>query len=84
MAAGAETVLAAVKEIIPKACVTRSTEKELQLTIPVSTANKQLFIQLFNMLEMRKHDLHVTGYDVRDSGLEQVFVKVTAGNNPGT
>ncbi|XP_060593783.1 phospholipid-transporting ATPase ABCA3-like [Ruditapes philippinarum] len=68
-------ILTMVKQIIPAAFISKHVDNEVHMTIPVQT--DEHFVPLFRLLENKKSELGIASYGISDSGLEQVFVKVT-------
>jgi hypothetical protein len=70
-------ILTMVKQIIPAAFISKHVDNEVHITIPVQTDERHLFVPLFRLLENKKCELGIASYGISDSGLEQVFVKIT-------
>ncbi|XP_057284756.1 ATP-binding cassette sub-family A member 13 [Pezoporus wallicus] len=68
-------VTSLVQTHIPEAFLKENSGTELTYVIP-ETANKTSFKSLFQALDQSLHRLHVTGYGISDTTLEEVFLKL--------
>lgn len=66
-----------VRMIVPSAYISAQTDSEIHITVPLQPDERHLFVPLFKLLENKKSGLGIKSYGISDSGLEQVFVKVT-------
>jgi ATP-binding cassette subfamily A (ABC1) protein 3 len=70
------TVTALVHKYIPQAILLSSAGGELAFQLPLS--NKGAFAQLFQELEQKKQELHIGGYGVSMTTLEEVFLRLAS------
>lgn len=75
------TVTALVREHIPEAILLSSAGGELAFQLPLS--NKGAFAPLFQELEERKEELHIGGYGVSMTTLEEVFLRLASDSDTG-
>ena len=71
------TILSTVRQIVPSAYISKHVDNEVYITVRIQTDERHLFVPLFRLLESKKSELGIASYGISDSGLEQVFVKVT-------
>ncbi|XP_053380428.1 ATP-binding cassette sub-family A member 2-like isoform X1 [Mercenaria mercenaria] len=70
-------ILDTVRKILPSAYMSAHVDNEVHITVPLQNDERRLFVPLFKLLESKKSELGIKSYGISDSGLEQVFVKVT-------
>ena len=68
-----------IRDHVPSASMNTCSDTETVYTLPVPITGRGVFVTLFHMFDELKEELGIKTYDVRDCGLEQVFVKVTTG-----
>ena len=73
----------AVQGFVPKLIQGENTLTELTLTLPFASRANNMFTRLFRYLDENMQELGLSSYGLRDTTLEQIFLRVTAkhGNN---
>ena len=72
-----EEVLEAVKRIVSSAFIKFESDEELVLTLPTGQTEKHKLADVCQTLCIMREQLGIQSFGVTDSGLEEIFVKIT-------
>lgn len=65
-----------IREHVQSAYLVSDTKRELHYILPINELRKGSFEKLFNALESNLSNLGITSYGIKNTTLEEVFLKV--------
>ena len=69
-------ILETVMKYNPSAYIESESSSEIHIILPLVNRQKEMCTYLFECLDKEKDDLCIKSYGIKDSTLEEVFVKV--------
>lgn len=72
------SLISLVREFVPNVIVGENTVTELTLILPVAAESNHAFTRLFQFLDDNLAKLSLSSYGLKDTTLEQIFLKVTS------
>ncbi|KAH3795730.1 hypothetical protein DPMN_149289, partial [Dreissena polymorpha] len=76
-------ILHEIQRVVPRAFIRSDTGSDVRIVIPVHGRERRLLSGILRSLTQQKGMLGIGGFSVSDTGLEDVFVKVTSGVTGG-
>jgi len=76
-------MIAAVQGFVPNLIKEENSLTELTLTLPFESRANNMFTRLFRFLDDNMKTLYLSSYGLRDTTLEQIFLRVTAKHSRG-
>ena len=69
-------ILEKVQEFFSKAYIKTESKSEIHIILPLIDRQKEMCIDLFDTLDREKDNLGIQSHGIKDSTMEEVFVKV--------